>query len=134
MLAIVAIYSLRFLHGCVAKAYESCRIFVGAAGVLEVIANGSLALARWLLSLAKRCSAMCHGLLSNSRAQNHQSHFLSFYWLVSLRVSGLVLVCGSFLRAYFYFSCRRKVFLMLIFCPFFSGLLLKGCLWRGVVA
>jgi hypothetical protein len=44
MLAIVAIYSLRFLHGCVAKAYESCRIFVGAAGVLEVNADGFLRL------------------------------------------------------------------------------------------
>jgi hypothetical protein len=40
MLAIVAIYSLRFLHSCVAKAYESCRIFVDAAGVLEVNADG----------------------------------------------------------------------------------------------
>lgn len=44
MLAIVAIYSLRFLHGCVAKAYESCRIFVDAAGVLEVNADGFLRL------------------------------------------------------------------------------------------
>jgi hypothetical protein len=46
MLAIVAIYSLRFLHGCVAKAYESCRIFVDAADVLEVNADGFFALAR----------------------------------------------------------------------------------------
>jgi len=44
MLAIVAIYSLRFLHGCVAKAYEACRIFVDAAGALEANADGFLRL------------------------------------------------------------------------------------------
>jgi hypothetical protein len=44
MLAIVAIYSLRFLHGCVAKAYESCRIFVDALGVITVNADGFLRL------------------------------------------------------------------------------------------
>jgi hypothetical protein len=44
MLAIVAVYSVRLLHGCVAKAYEACRIFVDAAGVLEANANGFLRL------------------------------------------------------------------------------------------
>jgi hypothetical protein len=42
ILAIVAIYSLRFLHGCVAKAYEACRNFVGASGVLQANADGIL--------------------------------------------------------------------------------------------
>lgn len=44
MLAIVAIYSLRFLHARVAKAYESCRNFVEAAGVLRVNTDGFLPL------------------------------------------------------------------------------------------
>ena len=44
MLAIVAIYSLRFLHARVAKAYESCRNFVEAAGVLRVNTDGFLLL------------------------------------------------------------------------------------------
>lgn len=44
MLAIVAIYSLRFLHARVAKAYESCRNFVEAPGVLRVNTDGFLPL------------------------------------------------------------------------------------------
>lgn len=44
MLAIVTIYSLRFLQGYVAKPYESCRNFVDVADVLEVKADGFLRL------------------------------------------------------------------------------------------
>lgn len=48
ILATVAIYSLRFLHARVAKAYESCRNFVDVTDVLEAIADGFFTLVHWL--------------------------------------------------------------------------------------
>jgi hypothetical protein len=60
ILAIVAIYSSQFRHSGVAKAYESCRNFVGTTVVIKATADGFFEVARWWLAATERCDAITH--------------------------------------------------------------------------
>ncbi|VXC04962.1 hypothetical protein PSEUDO8BK_40744 [Pseudomonas sp. 8BK] len=53
--------------------------------------------ARWLLLAAKRCSALHHGLLSNSRAQNPESQI---FILDFARLSMVLGVCIGLLMLF----------------------------------
>jgi hypothetical protein len=127
MLAIVAIYSLRFLHGRVAKAYEACRIFVGAAGVLEVNADGFFAPACWLPSAVKRCSAIRHELLSNSRAQKSESQFFILDLICDVRVFGVLIGLSPVFQRLFLFLWPVKGIFAVVFCSVFSCLPASDC-------
>jgi hypothetical protein len=111
MLAIVAIYSLLILHACVAKAYESCRNFVGASGVSQVTADGFLPLLAGSLGLpngAVRFVRVCIAIVMLKIEK--LGIFLCCTGRCSV-FSGFALVFAEIFSGYFCFSMARQAFL-----------------------
>ena len=111
MLAIVAIYSLRFLHARVAKAYESCRNFVEAPGVLRVNTDGFLLLlagGRGLPNGAVRFVRVCIAIVMLKIEK------LGIFLCCSDRgpvFSGFALVFSEIFSGYFCFLMAQQAFL-----------------------